>query len=250
MFVAGAGKPLMLWLAIAAIHPGNAQVQTPAATPPAFEVASIKPADLFHPNPLPYKIGPNTLTIPQARLDQLIEQAYEVERYQVTGGPAWVEKEFYDVQAKAETDANSHQIRAMLQTLLADRFQLKLHRETRTMAGYVLSVDKGGPKLPPPRTDVPPDSTGVIQVGGGLWARGTTIKHVAHALALVLGQPVLDQTNIQGHYDFRLRYDDPDDPSAPGSASTALHELGLRLDARKLPIEVLVIDTADRPSAN
>jgi uncharacterized protein (TIGR03435 family) len=71
--------------------------------------------------------------MPQARLDHLIEQAYEVKPYQIAGGPR-MQSEFYDVQAKAGTDAGSHQIRLMLQTLLADRFHLKLHRETRMTA--------------------------------------------------------------------------------------------------------------------
>jgi uncharacterized protein (TIGR03435 family) len=227
---------------------GFHQAQTPPATPLAFDVASIKPSPAERIGGFPYRVGPNSFSM-QARLDHLIQQAYEVEYYQVVGGPAWAQSEFYDVEAKAGTDSNAHRIRAMLQALLADRFHLKLHRETRTMAGYVLSVDKGGPKLPPAKTGVPPDSQGVVQVGGGVWARGATMKHVALALTLELEQPVLDQTKIEGNYDFRLRFDKGDD-GVLGSVFTALHDVGLRLEARKLPIEVLVIDSADRPSAN
>lgn len=230
---------------IAYVMVASLPAQTPPATPLAFEVASIKPSPPERTG-FPYRVGPNTFSM-QARLDHLIQEAYQVEYYQVAGGPA--QSDFYDVEAKAGTDANTQQIRAMLQTLLADRFHLKLHRENRTMAGYVLSVDKGGPKLPPAKTDVPPDSQGVVQVGGGVWARGATMKHVALGLTLELEQPVLDQTKIEGNYDFWLRFDIGDD-GVLGSVFTALHDVGLRLEARKVPIEVLVIDSADRPSAN
>jgi uncharacterized protein (TIGR03435 family) len=114
----------------------------------------------------------------------------------------------YDISAKAEGAADAHQIRMMLQTLLAERFQLKFHRETRTISGYVLSVDKGGPKLPPAKTDVAQDSEGEIQVGGGILATDATIKRLAQGLWVELGAPVIDQTGIGGHYDLRLRFDD------------------------------------------
>ena len=190
-------------------------------------------------------------------------QAYELEDYQVEGGPAWVQTDWYDVQAKAASASTAKQIRLMTQPLLADRFKLKLHRETKIMSGYVLTVDKNGPKLPAPRTDMPLDSPGVIQIGGGaIWSRGSTMKHVATGLWLELGSPVLDQTAIEGHYDFTLRFEEGNpqlagpDPAASaakgnvGSIFSALHEFGLKLEARKLPIEVLVIDGVERPSEN
>jgi len=192
-------------------------------------------------------------------------EAYDIEDYQVAGGPAWVQSDFYDVQAKAAGISTPRQIKSMLQALLADRFQLRLNRETRTMTGYVMSVDKGGSKLPAPKTGMPPDSSGVIQMGGGeIWARGATMKHLAKGLWLELQVPVLDLTKIEGHYDFKLRFEEgnhelaeePDSgsggstPGAAGSIFTALHEVGLRLDARKIPIEVLVIENVGRPSEN
>jgi uncharacterized protein (TIGR03435 family) len=219
----------------------------------AFDAASIKPTPPDRP-PFPYRVGPNSFSM-RAILKGFIMQAYEVESYQVTGGPSWVESQTYDISAKAEGAADTHQIRMMLQTLLAERFQLKVHRETRTMSGYVLSVDKGGPKLPPAKTDVPPDSPGVIQVGGGIVARDSTIKHLALGLTLQLGEPVIDQTGIAGHYDFRLRFDDSDTTGAAtatgiGSVFSAVREIGLKLEAKKLPVEVLVIDSVEPPSEN
>ena len=187
-------------------------------------------------------------------------QAYEIEDYQVVGIPAWAQSERFAIRAKAAQASSPHEIRVMLQALLAERFRLKTHRETKSMAGYVLSVENGGAKLPPPKTGVPPDTMGVIQLGGGeIWGRGASMKNLARGLRLELERPVLDETNVAGNYDIRLRFeegdaeladrDHPSDPTA-GSIFAALHELGLRLDSRKVEIGVLVIDAAERPSGN
>ena len=136
--------------------------QIPPTAPLAFEVAPIKPSDRSRPSP-PYRTGPGSLSISGA-LKHLIMQAYEVENYPVTGGAEWVQSEFYDIQAKAGGTSTPRQIKSMLQALLAERFHLKLNRETKTMSGFALIVDKNGPKLPQPRTDVPQDSAGVVQL--------------------------------------------------------------------------------------
>src|SRR5579864_2956247 len=122
------------------------------AQPPRFEVASIKPHD---PNAMSRRLQmePDRLAM-GGTLRLLIMQAYDVHNDQVEGGPPWAQTDSYDVQAKAPRASTKAELRAMLQTLLADRFQLKLRRETRTVAGYILSVDKGGPKLPPPKEGV------------------------------------------------------------------------------------------------
>ena len=225
-----------------------------------FDAASVKPFDLSQPRPT-YQFGPSRFTN-YATLDRFILQAYDLEEYQVAGGPDWAKSEFYLIEATAGKQSTRPEIRRMLQSLLAERFQLKLHRETRTMSGYVLTVDKKGPKLPPPKTDVPPENPGVIQIGGGeVWVRGGTMKRLATGLHLELAVPVVDETGIEGRYDVLLRFDERnqelEDPAqkgkdAPGIGSvfTALHEFGLRLEPRKLPIEVLVIDSAERPAEN
>ena len=185
-------------------RPVNTQTQSPE--PLAFDVASIKLADLARPGPT-YRAGPDVLSM-RAWLNDLIKFAYGVDSYQLAGGPAWAHAELYDVQAKAGAVATKLQIRAMTQTLLAERFHLKLHGETRTMSCYLLSVDKNGAKLPPPRTDMPPDSVGPIQMGGGeIWSRGSTIENLARSLGYEVGAPVLDQTGIAGHYEYKLHYD-------------------------------------------
>ncbi len=241
-------RRLVIW----ALLLGNAWAQSPA-----FDAASIKLVPPDHSGTFPYRLGPGSLSI-RSSLNEFIQTAYDVRDYQVAGGQPWVKSDWYAVSAKAAGEADQRQIRMMFQALLAERFQLKLHHETRMMQGYVLSVEKGGPKLPAPKTDVAPGTTGVLQMGGGIWSRGSTIDHLAYGLRLELGEPVLNETGIEGNYDFRLRFDDsdamgPGTPNAPqglGSVFTALHEIGLKLDARKVPIDVLVIDSAERPSEN
>ena len=245
----------LLWLGAAEVRRTQAQSQSPPPESLAFEVASVKPATLgCMGNPRP--IGPNSLTT-CGSLKHLIMFAYELEDYQVAGGSSWVQSEFYDVQAKAAGISSPRQIRLMLQALLAERFRLKLIREVRPMTGYVLVTEKSGPKLPPAKPGVTPDSPGVVQLGGGeIWSRGATMKTVALALRLELERPVMDQTKIEGNYDFKLRFDEENrelgtpTPEARGSVFTALHEFGLRLDAQKLPIEVLIVESAERPSGN
>src|SRR5436309_2593638 len=136
MRIAGFALTGIVWLFAAEVHRTNAQ-------PLAFEVATVKPRDLNRPG-VPYRIGPDTLSM-SSRLKDLIQFAYDVEDYQVAGGPAWVQSEFYDVQGKAASVSTPRQMKSMLQALVAERFQLKLNRQTKIMAGYALTVDKGGP---------------------------------------------------------------------------------------------------------
>jgi len=229
---------------LAAVAIGSAHAQS-------FAVASIKPRDVNRPT-VQYRVGPDSFASPGS-LKFLISQAYDVSEYQVVGGPAWIGSASWELQAKADHAVAGREIRMMLQSLLAERFALKFHRETRTMQGYVLSLDKNGPKLPAPKTDVPPETKGVIQLGTGeIWSRGSTIRHLCEALRLELGLPVVDKTGIEGNYDFKLRYDETADAASEphGSIFTALHEIGLRLDGRKVEIEVLAIDSAATPSEN
>jgi uncharacterized protein (TIGR03435 family) len=242
-------RHLALFAATLWIEAAGAQTQPPLATPLAFEVASIKPCSPDRNGGPPFRMSLGTFSM-QGHLVDLIEQAYDIKPYQIAGGPPWMRSDWYDVLAKAGIAAGSHQLRLMMQALLADRFHLKWHRETRPTPGYVLIIDKNGPKPPLPRTDVPPDSKGVIQMRHGIWGRGVPMSQLAYGLTLAMGQPVVDETKIEGHYDVRLRFEDGDNAGATGSIFPALHEVGLKLEARKVAIEAFVVDSADWPSAN
>ena len=196
-----------------------------------------------------YRISDNSLAI-QGRLIDFVYEAYGVDYYQISGGPSWTKTDYYDVVAKASTAVGAKELRAMLQTLLADRFHMKLHRETKTLSGYTLTLDKGGAKLPPPRTDLPPDSPGSVRGGrGSLASHGATMKVLADLLTRKLKQPVIDQTSVTGNYDYTLSFEEGPDMDFGGLFS-ALHDIGVRLEARKLPFTVLVIDSVDKPTEN
>jgi uncharacterized protein (TIGR03435 family) len=249
-------------------HAQTPQTASPAPTAtPEFEVASIKPVKEPNPGRMNDHEDDRRFTTHYTSLSDLILMAYHVDRQQVAGGPAWIRTDEYDVDAVAAEDIkSSEQFQAMLQKLLADRFQLTLHREQREMSVYTLVVAKGGSKLKaadPNRTGYGAscDHLGVCHF------RGEPLAHFARWMAfVVLAKPVTDKTGLAGNFDFDLTWTPDesqfvamgirapaaaDNPNAPPELFTALQEqLGLKLEPQKIPAEVLVIDRVERPSAN
>ena len=146
----------------------------------------------------------------------------------------------------------------MMQGLLADRFGLKVHREMRETDVYALVEDKGGAKLIESPLGSPAEGRGVNIVSGMMIARDATMPELVDVLTTNLDRPVIDKTNLTAHYDFDLTWDQPG-MSAAGTSGwtpigpaifTPIRRLGLRLEAQKAPLEMLVIDLVSRPSAN
>jgi len=239
--------------------------QSPA--PPAFEAASIKLSS-------PGKVGGGISTFPaririiNSSLKFCIQVAWNVKDFQVSGGEAWMDTDRYDVEAVAASPFKQGEYRTMLQTLLAGRFGLVFHRETRDRAGYALVTARSGPKLPPPVED--PSIMFSRTPSGDITLKATSasMTQLAGALSTALSATVLDRTGIEGRFDVSLQYTpDPTtqtlltksgEPMAPApdvvpgpSIFSALQEkLGLKLEAQKVPVEVIVIDHASRPSEN
>jgi uncharacterized protein (TIGR03435 family) len=234
---------------------------------PTFEVASVKPSDPNKPT-VQLRIGHGSYTVGDHVIG-LIEFAFNLDRQMVEGGPTWIESEWWDIVAKGDTSAGPDQIKLMLQSLLAERFQLKFHREHNTVAGYALSVEpkkrmlakKSAEKTPGMR--VPGSAEGApriapIVVGrNGIKAHGVSMQHLCSFLSVgVLRSPVIDNTGLDGIYDFELMYDDWDlgaaniEPSQYGDIFSALRGMGLRLTSAKVPVDVLHIDSVERPSGN
>ena len=272
---------------------------------PHFEVASIKPV---HPGVDPTQ-GPmgagfrpgGRFTATNMSLILLIQFAYAdhdaphwlpLPATRIVGGPAWINKEFYDIEGKPESNTDPRHTWLMVQTLLADRFHLALHRETRELPVYDLTVAKSGPKLPPaaqaecisfppgtPPRQVPgkvdcgyvSGPFGIANNGLRIQGRKVHVSDLARELSSTLDRPVLDRTGLANEFDLRLNFTssaallgvpgfggrgDPGGPRPVADADmpdifTALEEqYGLKLVAAKGPVEVLVIDHAERPAAN
>jgi uncharacterized protein (TIGR03435 family) len=221
-----------------------------AQVPTEFEVASVKPQA---PGDTRGSIGPSpgafiAYGIP---LKVLIEIAYHVKDYQISGGPEWIGTDHYDVSAKAPAGfiPTGQQMQPMLQALLADRFHLKLHRETRELPAFALVVGKGGPKL---TASTFADSR--ISIGNGIFTgQKIDMAGLADALAMESDRTIVDRTGLAGQFDVTLKWnpDAADQDLSTTSLFTAIQEqLGLRLEATKAPVEILVIESVQKASVN
>jgi uncharacterized protein (TIGR03435 family) len=172
-------------------------------------------------------------------------RAYKVQDSQISG-PGWLDSEGYDIDATFPADTPGLEWAAMLQTLLADRFKLAVHRETKDRTAYVLAVDKGGPKL-----HEASEAT-VLQMkmdGPMRHVRGkTSIAKLAAFLSDQMRQTVLDRTGLKGIFDIALDFT-PDENAPVGGADlrTAVEtQLGLRLEMKKEPLSILAIDHVEK----
>jgi uncharacterized protein (TIGR03435 family) len=236
----------------------QAPERMPADAHPTFDVATIKPHD-----PNSYRQGFNDrggrFTIRGQSVSSLLMFAYSINKHQIEDLPDWASNATFDIDGITDPlgEPNLRQMQEMIQKLLADRFQLKLHRETRELPVYALQLEKSGPKLASAADpNAQPDQESS--------SHGTEITHVYTSCAMAdfilgmqffLDRPIVDQTGLTGRYDLKLRYtyneSSTDDPNAPPGLFTAIKEqLGLRLKASKAPIYVLVIDRIDQPSPN
>ena len=239
-------RTAILFMSIALVPLG---AQNGTTVGPQFEVASIKPSAPGARGPTIYNPTRERFAITAITTKSLIAYAYDVRDFQVSGGPNWVGSEEYDIVAKPQGEPNNERIQAMARALLAERFNLTLHHESKEMPVLALVVSKGGPRLQPSV------GTGGPEVRGGrgrLVARKVTMGVLAAQLAgRVLDRPVLDRTGIAGEFDVSLEWT-PDERSDRGpSIFTALQEqLGLKLETQRGVVDVLVVDHVERPSPN
>ena len=231
--------------------------QTPA---PVFDVASIKVSagrggrggpllgDNIH-------TSPGSVTMEHVTLKECIQWAYRVFEYQVSG-PGSIDSEHYDIAAKAAGAVDESELRVMLQALLADRFQLSFHRQTKEMQALVLSVGKNGPKFHESQTEgesaiVPDEKTMSIAI------RAVPVSQLVNPLTRIFQLPVVDKTGLTGRYDVSLNIGkflpqngEKMDPLS--MIQTGLQEeLGLKLEPKKLALDLLIIDHAAKaPTGN
>ena len=223
---------------------------------PAFEAAAIKVSKAGD-DSSSWRSGKGRLTMDNLSVRQIIQAAYGVKENRLTG-PGWIDSARYHIDAKADSNVNDDQLMPMLQALLAERFHLVLHREKKEIAAYALVAAKGGMKMQPAATG---DRSQLNSRNGSLTARNVTMAKLAEFLTNQLERPVVDETgNGDGRFDFTLEFanermqraaEADGVTTAKPPLFTALPEqIGLKLEARKVPVEVLVIDKVEPPTDN
>jgi uncharacterized protein (TIGR03435 family) len=201
--------------------------------------------------------------ITNCTLRQLVELSYGLERFQLSGGPGWTDEDRWDITAKAPASSEAGkyvpksfksppapEALLMLRTMLADRFQLKIHTETKEAPGYALVISNKGVKFGETKDH---EAYGVVS--GGVsddqdrpnWMRGTnaSMAMLATRLEQRFRRPVFDQTGLKGEFDFKILFADDD-----ALFSELPEQLGLKLVTARVPLEYIVIDQASKPSAN
>jgi uncharacterized protein (TIGR03435 family) len=265
---------------------GGFAAQTP--TSPAFEVASVKPNKSGTDEMVGGLAEPGgRFTVTNTPLREIIRAAYRVQRYQVAGGPSWIDSDRFDIVAKANGSPSPPEILSMLRPLLAERFKLAVHNETRQLPVFALvvagSAGKLGPHLRPSDADCIAEVTARLQGGaiapppadplhqpcgsaggplGYTTARGLTMGQIAFGLSRNVGRAVMDRTGLAGYFDYELTWTPdqmpPRPPGAPdlppvdpngSSIFTALQEqLGLKMEPTTGPVDVIVIDHVEQPT--
>jgi uncharacterized protein (TIGR03435 family) len=201
-----------------------------------------------------FHLSPVTLTAQGVTLRDCIRWACNVNEYQVTG-PDWIESERYDITGKSAEAANTDEFRVMMQGLLADRFGLQFHRETKVMSTWMLSVGKNGPKFKES------DSEGDSALEPEMKTMSISIKRAPISQLVAIASkavqaPVLDMTELKGRYDVTIQISKylPQPGDGPPDVVSILQrglqeELGLKLESKKVPLDLLVVDHAERAPA-
>lgn len=236
-----------------------------------FDVVSIKPSDPFAGN-MHIGIGPSgSFEASGVNLMTLIAQAYDVRGFQIDGGTGWMVDDKYTIVTKDEAksptgaelsamnDAQRQQAHdrqmAKLRAMLADRFQLKTHRETKEMPVYELTVAKGGVKMQVApedgNNDVSLNSSRTNEARTGVEAKRLPMEVLTRFLSNQVGRTVVDRTGLTAHYNFKFVYSaDMGDTTGPSIFTAVQEQLGLKLESGKGPVEVVVIDRVERPSGD
>jgi uncharacterized protein (TIGR03435 family) len=254
----------------------NRDGKPPATGPlPEWDVMLVKP-HAAEDRMMSWQTTADGLSLVNLPLEQMICMAWDIKPYQISGLTGWMKSGRFDLTAKVSSDdagaykkLNEAQTRQMMQNLLSDRFQLKVHTETKTLSVYDMVVDKSGSKLKTSTAIEAPSEEemkanpdkykkGYMKMGPGMYeGTGVEVPSLASQLSNALGKPVYDKTGLTGSYDIMLHYRreeaaaGSDDNSDAPSVFTAMQEqLGLKLLPGKGPVETLVVDAAQKPEAN
>lgn len=270
---------LRLWTAacgLASVLVAHADAARLQAAPAKFDVVSIRPlppgqGPSLGPGNNPFRPGGHF--VDRVDLFTLIVEAYGMPSDRLLGLPRWGRSTAYAIEAKAGADypalapaENEVQIRLMLREMLADRFRLRMHTETREESVLVMTAEKGGLRVPAVEAPVPPDlptaSSAMGDRGGGFRATKMTMSRLASSVSLYVKQEVIDQTGLTGYYDFDLRWEAPGvEGITPANMrlgpegiamflSTLRSELGLQFRQGTGQVRYWVIDSVEPPMPN
>jgi uncharacterized protein (TIGR03435 family) len=275
--------PASLGLMNAAQVQAQTQSDEAAVKVPEYAVATVKPAKSDD-GRIMMMFTPDGISVSGVPLQLLLREAFGVGDDRIVGVPGWVKTGRYDIQAKVDgadvpklSKLSTEQRRLMLVPLLANRFGLMFHHETRELPVYALVIAKGGSRLKESKAShtaaggEPPRRMTMIRGRGNIEGQGSSIENLVHVLSEQLGRTIIDKTGLAGTYDYTLNWTPDDAPpmgggpggGPPGSDNappqdaggpsvfTAIQEqLGLRLEPQKGPADVIVIDHIETPSAN
>jgi uncharacterized protein (TIGR03435 family) len=237
------------------------------AQTPSFEVASVKPAQP-HASGSPFDVTiAGGIMASHVSAGMLIQMVYSLKPFLIFGSPGWLDSEEWAIVAKPPEGTPpvnppkiTPELRLRLQALLADRFHLIVHHETREMPVYALVIARNGPKLPPPDGK---DFRLKLGRGSIVATGGAKIAMLASVISNQLDRPVIDETGLTDSYSITLRWTPEPPAGAPNQAQTAAadptspsfftalqEQLGLKLESKRRPVEVLVIDHVERASEN
>ena len=245
-------------------------VRMAATATPAFEVATIKPSDPARPGQIITLRGAEIITA-NTTLHDLINLAYWLHPKQLTGGPAWMVSDKFDLAGKPDAPGqpNVDQMKMMIQKLLADRFQLKFHFEKRELSVYAITIAKTGAKITRSQDD--PNNLAGWNIGRSpsgttFTFRNAPLSQITAVLQNSLDKPVVDQSGLSERYDFTVTFTpDPaqaallggpplpgadNRDAAPDLFAAFQQQLGLKLESTKAPVDVMVIDKVEKPSEN
>jgi uncharacterized protein (TIGR03435 family) len=234
--------------------------------PSILEEATIKPVKDPDPNRTRDTTEGRRLYARNLSLRELITMAYKVDPKQIEGGPKWLATEAWDIDAEAVEGVNLHDEReeeTLLREILADRFRLAFHRAKKTLPVYVLTIAKNGPKLQAADPNEG-ENSGCPQPGVCTFKKRTLSNFAWYMQYVVLDRPVVDKTGIAGQFDFSLKWapdesqfsrlgwmvKQPEDSSVPPLFVAMQEQLGLKLESVNAPVDVLIVDHVERPSAN
>jgi uncharacterized protein (TIGR03435 family) len=225
-------------------------------TTPKFEVVSVKPN---HEGSGSFSIETDAGTRFHTRnftVWNLIRHAYKLTDLQIADAPEWTKSEGFDIDGRPAAQVSADEMLAMIRSLLAERFRLQMHPESRSIPAYSLQVGKTGPKLSPPGES----ATGSTLRMGDMTVKRMGMAGLVQILEFEVGRPVLDETGLAGDFSFQLKWTREKDRAvmeaaendpARSSIFTALQEqLGLRLTTKKKPVEIYVVDHVERPAEN